>query len=91
MAQASCPKCPNTSFEMKEHTPKNSNFKLNFVQCTACGAVVSTMDYSNIGDMLDKQSEKIDEIVDGKLNPLLKNVVSISDAILMLVSQIKKP
>ena len=49
---------------MKEAEPKNAAFKLMFVQCSSCGAVVSSMDYLNIGDTLVKQNEAIKRIGD---------------------------
>ena len=54
MAQSSCPKCDNHSFELVEAIPINSNYKLMYIQCTSCGAVVGVMDYYNIGAKLGK-------------------------------------
>ncbi len=63
MATSKCPKCGNTSFEMKEHTPDKSNYKLEFVQCSSCGTVVGVMDYFNIGTRINEVDEKIDKLI----------------------------
>jgi hypothetical protein len=54
---------------MIEHTPRYSNFKLLFVQCTSCHAVVGVMDYYNIGTRLNELEQKIEEI-NSKINLL---------------------
>lgn len=54
--------CDSTRFEVKENSPTRSNYKLLFVQCSSCGAVVGTMDYYNIGARLSELEKKIDEI-----------------------------
>jgi hypothetical protein len=58
----SCVKCGQLMFEIVEATPARSNFKLMFVQCAMCGAVVGVMDYDNIGARLRKQDEAIKKI-----------------------------
>lgn len=62
MAYSKCPKCDSTRFEVKENSPAHSNFKLLFVQCSSCGAVVGTMDYFNIGARLSELEKKVDEL-----------------------------
>lgn len=62
MALSTCPKCNSTSFEVKEHEPRNSKFKLNFVQCASCGAVVGARDFYNTGAMLLQQNRAIERI-----------------------------
>ncbi len=64
MAASTCPRCWGTSFEMVQHTPRNSGFTLMFVQCAHCGAVVGTMDIYNIGDLLRRQTQAIKRIGD---------------------------
>jgi len=54
MAVSTCPKCDSHTFEIVENTPKNSKFKLQFVQCSKCGAVIGVMDSYNIGSLLHK-------------------------------------
>lgn len=51
MAISTCPKCDNTCFEIVEHSPIGSNFKLMFIQCNQCGAVVGVTDFYNLGEM----------------------------------------
>lgn len=59
MATSACPKCGNTSFESKDHTPQTSNFIVTFIQCAACGTVVGVMDYYNIGGLLQTLAKKL--------------------------------
>lgn len=54
MATSKCPCCGRTQFEMKEAEIKYSRFKLMFIQCASCGAVVGTMDFYNIGNAIHK-------------------------------------
>ena len=62
MASSSCPKCGNHTFEMQVVEPHGSNYKLNFVQCASCGAVVGVLDYFNVGARLAKQDEALKKI-----------------------------
>lgn len=62
MASSKCSKCDNSYFEVVENSPRNSNYKLIFVQCSSCGSVVGTMDYYNIGTKLRDIEGKIDRI-----------------------------
>jgi len=56
---STCPKCSNTSFEAKEAEPRESVYKLVFIQCASCGAVVGVTDYLNVSARLDKLAEKL--------------------------------
>ena len=59
MAFSTCVKCGNSTFEVAENSPRGSNFKLMFVQCSACGGVVGVMDYYNVGNMLHELAQKM--------------------------------
>lgn len=59
MATSTCPKCDNTTFEMKEGRVQNSTFRLMFVQCKQCGAVVGVTEGFNIPVMLQKLAQKL--------------------------------
>lgn len=59
MAMSTCVKCGSTSFEVREHTPYQSNFVLNFVQCRSCGGVVGVLDYYNIGQLIHDLARKL--------------------------------
>ncbi len=59
MASSCCPKCGNTSFEVAENTPKKANYRIWFIQCTSCGAVVGAMEYAHIGKLIYKLAEKL--------------------------------
>jgi hypothetical protein len=59
MATSRCPKCASSSFELENFTPRNSEFKLSFVQCSSCGAVVGVLDYYNIGQLIHDLAKKL--------------------------------
>lgn len=59
MATTQCAKCGSHGFEMVHYTPKGSRFKLNFVQCSSCGAVVGVLDYYNIGNLIAELGQKL--------------------------------
>jgi hypothetical protein len=59
MAVSTCVKCGNTVFEVVEKSPKGSNFKLMFVQCSMCGGAVGVTDFFNIGEMLRELGKKL--------------------------------
>jgi len=59
MAYSTWVKCGSTSFEIKENSPKGSQFKLMFVQCSSCGGVVAVMDYYNIGVLIHSLAKKL--------------------------------
>ncbi len=56
MAVSTCPKCDSHRFETTVTEPHNSNFKLIFVQCSSCGAVVGVLDFFNIGNIIQQHS-----------------------------------
>ena len=48
------------AFEMREApSVRGSQFKLMFVQCVSCGAVVGVTDYYNIGNLLHELATKL--------------------------------
>lgn len=59
MALSTCPKCNSHSFEMVEQEIKGSKFKLMFVQCVMCGAVVGVTDFWNIGALVRKLAKAL--------------------------------
>jgi hydrogenase maturation factor HypF (carbamoyltransferase family) len=59
MATSTCPKCTSTSFEIKTNEPKGSRYKIHFIQCSSCGAVVGTMEYYDTANLLDKIGKKL--------------------------------
>jgi len=58
MAYSTCPKCTSTSFEIEEVSLNKLNYKMLFVQCSKCGAVVSIIPYYDPGVLAkDNQTE----------------------------------
>lgn len=62
MAISKCPHCKGTAFELKENSPRDSRFRIYFIQCSGCGAPFATMDYFNTGTLMEKQEKKIAEL-----------------------------
>jgi len=59
MAMSTCPKCEGQRFEIKTAEPAYSKYKLNFLQCMACGAVVGVLEFYNAGQLLKEQEKEI--------------------------------
>lgn len=62
MARSTCPKCEHTGFEIVENEPTNSMYKIIFIQCSKCGAVVGTTDFYNIGERTAEIKEALKKI-----------------------------
>ncbi len=56
---STCPKCDHTGFEVKEHRPPGTDYRLTFVQCSACGTVVGTMDCRNLADLIHRLADRL--------------------------------
>lgn len=54
-----CPKCENSTFEVVNELPVNSNYELIFVRCSVCHTVVGTIDFYNIGALIKKLAIKL--------------------------------
>lgn len=60
MAKSICPKCEHDQFELMESdSVKESKFKIMFIQCAQCGAVVGNTDFYNIPSLLEKLAKKL--------------------------------
>lgn len=60
MAKSICPKCEHDQFELVEaDNIKDSKFKIMFIQCQSCGAVVGNTDFYNVPSLLEKMSNKL--------------------------------
>ncbi len=59
MAVSTCTKCDNTQFELKEVTPRDSEFILSFIQCTSCGGVIGVIDFYNVGELIHQLAGKL--------------------------------
>ena len=62
MAISTCPKCNNTTFEVAINEPAGGQYKLLFVQCSICGAVISARDYFNTSALLLQQNKALKRI-----------------------------
>ena len=62
LAASKCGFCSHTRFELKEGTPVHSNYKIFYVQCASCGAVVGTQEYKNAGALLVELSAAVKKI-----------------------------
>jgi hypothetical protein len=59
MSTPNCPLCKGTTFELKEIKVKNSNFRLNGICCSHCGAVLSVAEFFNVTHLIKKLAEKL--------------------------------
>ena len=79
MAVTECPKCGAADFEMEEAVIANAVFKMNFVQCAACGTPVGVTDYDDpvetLTPVIQQQSEKIGQ-VEGRLSRLEQDLTT---------------
>ena len=62
MAQSKCGHCGSATFEVKQVEPRDSNYKLYFIQCASCGVPVGTMEYLSNNHLLDKLAKAIKKI-----------------------------
>jgi hypothetical protein len=54
-----CSKCENTTFEVVNETPVNSNYPLIFIRCVKCQTVAGIIDYYNVGTLVKKLANKL--------------------------------
>ncbi len=53
MAKSNCGRCGSTKFELTEKSDVDgSAFRIMFVQCASCGAVIGTVPYHNTAVLL---------------------------------------
>jgi len=76
MSFSKCSKCDSSFFEVKEAEPSNSAYKIIFVQCSSCGAVVGTMPFYDAGVISKDNQEQISAIKQ-QLNSLEHNLAQI--------------
>jgi hypothetical protein len=76
MATSKCGHCGEGLFELKTIEPAGGVYKVNMVQCSACGAVVGAVYDFNAGVMLQLQEKKIDDIAElvGRIDAGLRAV-----------------
>jgi hypothetical protein len=59
-ATPTCPKCGLAAgFEMQQGEVRNCNYKLWFVNCRSCGAVVHIFEHNNINERLEAFAAKL--------------------------------
>ncbi len=59
MAQSICPKCGNHKFEIAENEPIGSRYKIQLLQCAACGAIISALDSWRFSDLFFAIAKKL--------------------------------
>lgn len=64
MAVSKCGRCECKSFEMvQQDAVAGSRFKLQFVQCAGCGAVVGVTTYEHVPSMLNSLSSLVNSLI----------------------------
>ncbi len=59
MADAVCPFCQNTGFELRAERVSGIASEVPLVCCSACGAPVSVLQGADLGQALNRQDEQI--------------------------------
>ena len=59
-----CPKCENKSFELKEDTPTNSNFKFMYLRCSSCKTIITAVDFLHTGTLIKKLAKALNVNLD---------------------------
>lgn len=64
MAASKCARCECTKFEMvQQDDVAGSRFKLQFVQCAACGSVVGMTTYEHVPSMLNSLTVLVNSLI----------------------------
>lgn len=81
MALTKCGSCNNTMFQMVENSHVgNSRYKIMFIQCSRCGAAISTMEYTNTGAEIQELKKKINQL-EATINNIDHNIVNLANLI----------
>jgi predicted nucleic-acid-binding Zn-ribbon protein len=80
MAISRCVSCKGTSFEISEANVSGTRFKLNFVQCALCGAVVGVTEFYNSGSIVKGIEAKV-ELLESYLLTVNKNISVIASVL----------
>lgn len=59
MAMSKCSKCDCTRFELKEANISGSAYRMFFVQCSSCGAVVGVVPFMNTAALIQQLADKM--------------------------------
>jgi hypothetical protein len=59
MAVSKCPFCKAEKFEMATIEPAGAEFKVNVIQCSACGAPLGALPAANVAAVLAEQTKLI--------------------------------
>lgn len=59
MAISKCSKCDCTRFELKEANISGSAYRMYFVQCSSCGAVVGVVPFINTAALIQQLADKM--------------------------------
>lgn len=81
MALSKCGSCNGGFFQLVEKEPSGSNFKVMFVQCSACGVPIGVMDYFDTHTQIQK--------LDKRLNNLQSAVDTIDHNLRVLISNLR--
>ena len=85
MATAACARCQNQSFELQEAKVGDSQHKLMFVQCAACGAPAGVLD-GHVTALLQEQDLRL-KTLQQQISALEGSVTHIRHVINALANQ----
>lgn len=60
MATPNCPKCGSARFQLTDTSAiAGAQFKMAFVHCAACGAVVGVTDFQHVPTLIQRLAERL--------------------------------
>jgi predicted nucleic-acid-binding Zn-ribbon protein len=59
MATSICPRCGNSSFEIKPSKINGAKIQLSFIQCDSCGAVVGVLESYSAAIQIQQLARKL--------------------------------
>lgn len=57
-----CPKCSSNKFEFVEDIPSNSNWKFQYLRCSACNTFLQILPFHDTNNKIDILQEDIKKI-----------------------------
>lgn len=85
MLSSKCGSCGGVSWEIREESPRGSEFKVFFVRCFVCKVPIGTLDYFNTHATLTKLGKKIASLESGvgsissALQTINNNIIRLSN------------
>lgn len=77
--RSTCIKCGVSNFELVENSPRNSRYKMSFIQCAKCGGVIGVAPYEHTNTLLHNLKKDIDRLAtQNDINVINENLRNLS-------------